>query len=170
MVLTATGGNAAAAAPASKPARLLGLTHVLAQRIYGRYGGFACQPLPSGGVPALGVYCDLAERGAPHYTGAIGVVPYAASEFGALVSGQQSSLKLTVLRGLGRGALFGHDTVPANDVLIFRRGSIAVLLYSYDSTGEPANVYPTKRMYLLVAHAVYAHLRSRAAQRHLLGV
>ena len=68
-------------------------------------------------------------------------------------------LKATPLRHLGKGALFVHDAHPADVAIVFKRGRYAVLLTSIEAGGVAANHYPTEKMYLTIAHAVFAHLR-----------
>jgi hypothetical protein len=54
--------------------------------------------------------------------------------------------------------VFVHDAQPADDAVIFKRGRYAVLLTSIEAGGVAANHYPTEKMYLTIAHAVFAHL------------
>ena len=43
--------------------------------------------------------------------------------------------------------------------MVFKRGKYAVLLTSIEAGGVAANHYPTEKMYLTIAHAVFGQLR-----------
>jgi hypothetical protein len=158
-----TSGSApgiARAASVPNACRLLHVTRSLAAKVYGTKGDVFSEAT-SGGTPAnLGSACEVNQGiGARHFIGGINVEPYAASQYSALVATYRTpGLKATPLRHLGKGALFVHNAHPADDAVVFKRGRYAVLLTSIEAGGVAANHYPTEKMYLTIAHAVYGHL------------
>jgi hypothetical protein len=154
----ASSGSALGGTP--NACKLAGVTKALAVQLFGKKSSALSGPTSGGTPPNLGAYCSISQGpGNIHYKGAIYVEPYAASEFSALVASYKPGLKQTPLHNLGHGAVFAHDSDPSQDVIEFKRGKYAVLLSSGQAGGSPKNVYPTEKMYLTVAHAVYKHLR-----------
>jgi hypothetical protein len=161
VVTTAGGATLAGAAGTPNACKLLGVTRALAAQVFGK-GSAAGSGATTGGTPPnIGAYCSISQGpGNTHYKGALDVEPYAASEFSALVASYSTAqLKQTKLHNLDHGAVFAHNSDPSQDVIEFTRGKYAVLLDSGQAGGSPKNVYPTEKMYLTVAHAVYKHLR-----------
>ena len=140
--------------------RLLHVTRALAAKVYGPKPDVYSSPTTGGTPPNLGAACEVSQGiGARHFIGGINVEPYAASEYSALVAAYQSpTLRATPLKHLGKGARFVHDGHPADDAVLFMRGRHAVLLTSIEAGGVAANHYPTEKMYLIIARAVFAQL------------
>jgi hypothetical protein len=140
--------------------KLLGATRALAADVFGKGANVGSAATTGGTPPNLGAYCVMSQGPrAVRFIGGISLEPYAAAEFSALVASYGSPLTQTPLKRLGAGAVFAHDRDPSQDVIEFERGKDAVLISSEEAAGEPAKDYPTEKMYLTVAHAVYAHLR-----------
>jgi hypothetical protein len=151
----------ARAASVPNACRLLHITRGLAAKVFGPKPDVV-NTLTSGGTPPnLGAACEVSQGiGASHFIGGINVEPYAAGQYTALVAAYQTrGLKATPLRHLGKGARFIHDAHPADDAIMFKRGGHAVLLTSIEGDGVAANHYPTEKMYLTIARAVFARLR-----------
>jgi hypothetical protein len=158
IVVVAGAGSALAGTP--NACKLLGVKKALAVQLFGKGSSALSSPTTGGVPPNLGAYCSISQGPRNvHYKGAIYVEPYAASEFSALIASYQTGLKQSRLHNLGHGAVFAHNSDPSEDVIEFKRGKYAVLLSSGEAGGVAKNIYPTEKMYLTVAHAVYKHLR-----------
>ena len=156
-----TDAGIARAAGVPNACRLLHITRGLASKVYGAKADVLNSATTGGAPPNLGAACEVSQGiGARHFIGGINAEPCAASQYSALVAAYRSpGLKATPLRLLGNGALFVHDAHPTDDAIVFKRGRYSVLLTSIEAGGVAANHYPTEKMYLTIAHAVFAHLR-----------
>lgn len=167
VVCAATAAVTFGATPATAPAagvpnacRLLHITRSLADQVYGAKADVFSSATMGGSPPNLGAACEVNQGiGARHFIGGINAEPYAASQYSALVAAYRTpGVKASSLRHLGKGALWVHDADPADDAVVFKRGKYAVLLTSIEAGGVAANHYPTEKMYLTIAHAVFGHL------------
>jgi hypothetical protein len=150
----------ATAAAAPNVCRITGMTHAVGKQVFPELSGIgASQTEEQTTPPNLGI-CSIAAK---NIESGLNVELWPAADFETQAPKfdyhASKEGKTVRLHSLGKGAYYSWVTGNINEAnVLFGRGKYTVVITPTRIGGTP-NLYPTKKQYLLLAHAIYEHLR-----------
>jgi hypothetical protein len=161
VALVVVAALACAAVPASagvpNVCHITGVTRTLGKKIFKKLQGIGNYPTAATTPPNIGAYCAIIPAVAGK--GDLVVDLWDKSYFTQQVTTLTGGLRVQKLNGLGKGAVYAYVKGKKNDgSVLFKRGHYTVYLSS-NLLGAPNSAYPTENQFLILARAIYKHLR-----------
>jgi hypothetical protein len=145
----------ATAGAAPNVCHIAGITPAVGKMVFPQFAGISGGQTPEATTPPNFGYCDVSAKNLPT---ALSVELWSASVFKQQATTFDNG-KRERLPSLGKGAYYSPVAGNKNEAnLIFVRGKYTVLI-DPTHTGGASSLYPTKKQYVTLAHAIFKHLR-----------